>query len=57
MIRAGSFFSVTELVRDIKAYLLNCNTDLKPDKWRAKGEVIFDEIRRTRVVLDKVAAA
>src|SRR5208283_435133 len=33
VIRAGSFASVNELVRDIKAYLAERNANPKPHKW------------------------
>jgi DDE superfamily endonuclease len=37
VIRAGSFTSVNELVRDIKAYLAERNANPKPYKWKAAG--------------------
>ena len=37
MIRAGSFVSVNDLVRDIKAYLKQRNADPKPYVWQAAG--------------------
>ena len=57
VIRTGSFGSVGELVRDIKAYLAKRNANPKPYKWKAKGEVILEKIRRARAALDKVEAA
>jgi transposase len=57
VIRAGSFASIGELVRDIEAYLAERNANPKPYKWQAKGEVILEKIRRARAVLDKVQAA
>ncbi len=37
VIRAGSFASVNQLVRDIKTYLAQRNADPKPYVWRAQG--------------------
>jgi transposase len=56
VIRAGSFASVNELVRDIKAYLAQRNADPKPYLWRAEGTEILAKIKRTRAALDKAAA-
>ena len=40
VIRTGSFASVTELVRDIDAYLAERNANPKPYTWKAKGAEI-----------------
>jgi hypothetical protein len=48
VIRHGSFTSVRELVRDIKTYLEQGNSEPKPYKWKAKGA----EILATRAALD-----
>ena len=57
VIRAGSFASVNELVRDIKAYLAQRNAEPKPYVWRAEGAEILAKIRRARAALEKAAAA
>ena len=57
VIRAGSFASVDELVRDINAYLAQRNADPKPYVWRAEGAAILAKIKRARAALDKAAAA
>jgi transposase len=57
VIRAGSFASVNELVRDIKAYLAQRNAEPKPYVWRAEGAEILAKIKRARAILGKVAAA
>lgn len=57
VIRTGSFASVAELVRDIKAYLAERNANPKPYKWKAKGGIILEKIRRAREALDKLEAA
>lgn len=57
VIRAGSFASVNELVRDIKTYLTQRNADPKPYVWRAAGAEILAKIKRARAALDKAAAA
>ena len=57
MIRAGSFASVNELVRDIKAYLAERNASPKPYKWKAAGAEILSKINRARVALAKAEAA
>lgn len=54
VIRAGSFTSVRELVRNIDAYLAQRNADPRPYKWKAKGAEILAKIRRARAALDKV---
>jgi transposase len=41
VIRAGSFASINELVRDIKAYLAKGNANPKPYKWKAEGAEIL----------------
>jgi hypothetical protein len=57
VIRAGSFTSVNELVRDIKAYLAERNANPKPDKWKAAGTEILSQINHARTNLDKAEAA
>ncbi len=55
VIRAGSFASVNELVRDINAYLAERNANPKPYKWRAEGAEILAKIKRARAALDNAA--
>jgi transposase len=57
VIRAGSFGSVPELVRDIKAYLDDRNQNPRPYTWRADGAAILAKIKRARAALDKAKAA
>jgi transposase len=57
VIRAGSFGSVNELVRDIEAYLAARNANPKPYIWRAEGAAILAKIKRARAALDKAAVA
>jgi transposase len=57
VIRAGSFASISELVRDIEAYLSDRNAAPKPYAWKAEGAAILEKINRARTVLDKVEAA
>jgi transposase len=57
VIRAGSFASVNELVRDIKTYLAHRNADPKPYVWRAQGAEILAKINRARAALDNASAA
>ena len=57
VIRAGSFASVNELVRDINAYLVQRNADPKPYVWRAQGADILAKINRARAALDNPRAA
>ena len=57
VIRSGSFGSVRELVRDIKAYLAERNANPEPYKWKAKGEVILEKIRRARAALVQPAGS
>jgi len=57
VIRAGSFTSVNQLVRDINAYLTQRNADPKPYVWRADGAGILAKIKRARAALDKEVAA
>jgi transposase len=57
VIRAGSFASVNELVRDIETYLAERNANPKPYKWKAEGAEILSKIKRARVALDKAGAA
>lgn len=56
VIRAGSFASVNELVRDIKGYLAQRNANPKPYVWRAQGAAILAKIKRARATLDNAAA-
>ena len=57
VIRAGSFASVNQLIRDVKNYLAQRNTDPKPYIWRAEGAAILAKIKRARAALDKAEAA
>ena len=57
VIRAGSFGSVQELVRDIKAYLDERTQNPPPYTWKADGAAILAKITRARVALDKAKAA
>jgi hypothetical protein len=57
VIRAGSFTSVNDLVRDIKAYLAARNASPKPYVWRAKGADILAKIKCARAALDAAKAA
>ena len=57
VIRAGSFTSVNDLVRDIKAYLAERNASPKPYLWRAKGADILAKIKRACTALDQAIAA
>ncbi len=57
VIRAGSFASVNELVRDIKTYLVARNANPKPYVWKAEGAKILAKINRARAALTKAAAA
>jgi transposase len=57
VIRAGSFASVAELVRDINAYLTQRNADPKPYVWKAQGADILARIKRARAALDNAKTA
>jgi transposase len=57
VIRAGSFGSVNELVRDIKAYLAARNATPRRYVWRAEGADILAKINRARAALDSPLAA
>jgi transposase len=57
VIRAGSFASVPELVRDIEAYLAERNQNPRPYVWKAQGAAILAKIQRARAALDKAKAA
>jgi hypothetical protein len=48
VIRAGSFASVGELVRDIEAYLAERNGNPRPYRWKAGGA---EKISRARAAL------
>jgi hypothetical protein len=55
VIRAGSFSSVPELVRDIKAYLDHRNANPRPYTWKAEGNTLLEKNqarpRRSRQLL------
>jgi hypothetical protein len=55
VIRAGSFASVNELVRDIKAYLAQRNADPRPYTRKAEGAEILAKIKRARATLDSAS--
>jgi transposase len=57
VIHAGSFGSVTELGRDIKAYLAARNAEPRRYVWRAKGADILAKIKRARTALAQRLAA
>lgn len=57
VIRAGSFGSVAELVRDIKAYLTDRNQNPRPYTWKAEGAAILEKIKRARAALENVKGA
>ena len=57
VIRTGSFGSVVELARDIKAYLVERNAKPRPYTWKAEGAAILAKIKRARAALDKAQAA
>jgi hypothetical protein len=57
VIRAGSFASVNQLIRDVKNYLAQRNADPKPYVWRAEGAAILAKIKRARAALYKAEAA
>lgn len=52
-IRDGSFGSVRELERRIKAYIQNRNAAPKPYRWIADGKSILEKINRARKKLGK----
>jgi len=52
-IRDGSFGSVKELEKSIKAYIAGRNADPKPYRWVAKGKDILEKINRARKKLNK----
>ena len=56
VIRAGSFASVNQLVRDITAYLAQRNADPKPYVWKAEGAESLAKIKRPRAALEQVTA-
>ena len=56
VIRSGSFMSLNELVRDIKAYLAQRNAAPKPYTWNAEGAEILAKIKRARAALDHAKA-
>lgn len=57
VIRAGSFTSVNDLVRDINAYLAERNAAPRPYVWKARGAEILAKIRRARAALAETRAA
>jgi transposase len=57
VIRAGSFASVPQLVRDIEAYLAARNHNPRPYAWKAEGSAILEKIKRARAALDNAKAA
>ena len=57
VIRAGSFTSVHDLVRDIKTYLAQRNARPKPYVWKASGAEILAKIKRARAALAETQAA
>ena len=52
-VRAGSFTSVTELVKAITTYLAYRNETPKPYKWKAEGAKTLAKIRRAQEALEK----
>ena len=52
-IRDGSFGSVKELQKSIKAYIAGRNANPKPYRWVAKGKEILEKINRARKKLNK----
>jgi transposase len=57
VIRAGSFTSVRDLVRDINVYLTQRNAAPKPYVWKASGAEILAKITRARAALASTLAA
>ena len=57
VIRAGSFTSVHDLVRDINIYLAARNVAPKPYVWKATGAEILAKIRRARAARAAAEAA
>jgi hypothetical protein len=53
VIRAGSFASVNDLVRDIETYLVERNANPKPYKWKANDAEILSKLKRARTALDR----
>ena len=51
VIRAGSFASGNELVRDTETLSCKRNANPKPYKWKAEGAKILSKIKRARVAL------
>ena len=48
VVRAGSFRSVRQLVKQIELYLAERNKAPKPYRWHATGEEILAKIKRAR---------
>lgn len=57
VIRAGSFTSVHDLVRDINTYLAARNAAPRPYVWKAAGAEILAKIERARMALAAAEAA
>ena len=57
VIRAGSFTSVHDLVRDIKTYLAQRTGSPKPYVWKAGGAEILAKLKRAREALTETQAA
>jgi DDE superfamily endonuclease len=57
VIRAGSFTSVHDWVRDIRTYLAQRNATPKPYVLKASGAEILAKIRRARAALAETQAA
>src|SRR4051794_7754742 len=57
VIRAGSFTSVRELVRDIETYLAARNATPTRYVWKAQGAEILEKIRRARAAQANIQAA
>ncbi len=53
VIRAGSFASTEELIRDINGYLAARNLNPKRYVWKAKGAEILAKIQRAREAMEK----
>ena len=48
VVRAGSFRSVKQLIKEIELYLAERNKAPKPYRWHAAGEEILAKIKRAR---------
>ena len=56
VVRAGSFRSVRQLVKQIELYLAERNKAAKPYRWHATGEEILAKIKRARARIGKEAS-